>query len=1021
MSQQTLSRFFTVRKKSETIKEKTSLQDEQKPPNLASIEKLQSFACNSPKPARKDDAKETKSLNKKRDNISSKKRQSAGSKNESTANKKVKLLTDFEQQIMDFKLDHLDKLLFIQSGYRYKFFGEDAKIASKILNIKLTEGKFSFDLNNPSKNDHLYSTFAQASVPIERLLVHVRRLIVRGYKVGVVNQIETAAIRAETKSRSKVFDRFLSHVYSAGTFISDEDLEKNVTGKSIVCINESTDGHLSLVSVNVYFTDVVYDEFTDDFTRYKLESRLHHLEPIEIITIGETSKETLTCINNFRNYNDSNTSNVAHLKADIPNRTFSELLAYAKAELEDNDEVFSFFMTLGKPLLECFTKLLEYLKEFKLTSVFEFLNNYKKFSDVNKCTILDASVLKNLEIFNNNTTGSERGSLFAMLDNTFTKFGQRMLKYWLQRPLVDKISIIERHDAVESLMGRMSGLQIERLKNVLKACPDLELILSRIHYERSNRKEVYLFLKKINEILAVFKNMNDALISLDALGSTLLSSNFETLKSLSQKELLDMEELLSMINSPSAIDSKSPEHITNYFNSSFFNYRQIEKQNSEIEHINELLEEELDNIKTLTKNKDLQFMKVNNEPFLIQIRKSNVKHVPSDWIRISATLNCVRYRSPETVNLYKKLKYHEDVLKLTCDKLFLEFTSRINTYHPHITKLIHKLGEFDALMSLVSAALNYDYTKPKVVDVPTIQLNNARNPITEQLLKERPAYASYESSSSQSDYTRASSYIENSFTLQKNFHDVSRIALITGPNMGGKSSFMRQVGLIVVMSQVGSFIPCDENTILGIFANICIRLGSNDDIFAGKSTFQVELMECHQILQTCVESGADPTFPRTGKPGNSLILMDELGRGTSTVDGCSIAWSVLDYFVNHMLNNVLVLFVTHFKELEAFESISSGIVKNYHMGYRISHTDGKDDAVNTDVLFTYKLTAGPSSGSYGLYCAKIAGLPHEIINVADKLSREMETKALERDLNKITKLINGNYLQDLYDIAAPIN
>ena len=1019
MSQQTLSRFFTVRKKNETIKEKTPPQDKQEPPNLASIEKLQSFACNSTKYALKDETTGLESVKKETSVKSSKKRNSLGSKNESS-NKKAKLLTDFEQQIMDFKLEHMDKLLFIQSGYRYKFFGEDAKIASKILNIKLTEGKFSFDLSNPSKNDHLYATFAQASVPIERLLVHVRRLVVRGFKVGVVNQIETAAIRAETKSKSKVFDRFLSHVFSAGTFINDEDLEKNVTGKSILCINESTDGKLSLVSVNIYLTDVVYDEFTDDFTRYKLESRLHHLEPIEIITIGETSKETLTCISNFRKYNDSNTSNVAHIKADLPNKSFSELLAYAKAELEDKDEVFSFFMSLGKPLLECFTKLLEYLKEFKLTSVFEFLDNYKKFSDVNKSTILDASVLKNLEIFNNITTGSERGSLFAMLDNTFTKFGQRMLKYWLQRPLVDKTCIIERHDAVESLMSKMNGLQIERLKNVLKACPDLELILSRIHYERSNRKEVYLFLKKINEILAVFKHMNDALISLDALGSTLLSSNFATLKSISQKELLDMEELLSMINSPSAIDSKSPEHITNYFNSSFFNYKEIEKQNFEIERINALLEEELENIKTLTKNKDLQFMKVNNEPFLIQIRKSNVKHVPSDWIRISATLNCVRYRSPETVNLYKKLKYHEDVLKLTCDKLFLEFTSRINSYHPHITKLIRKLGEFDALMSLVSAALNYDYSKPKIVDIPTIQLKNARNPITEQLLKERPAYASYESSSSQSDYTRASSYIENNFNLQKDPNDISRIALITGPNMGGKSSFMRQVGLIVVMSQVGSFIPCGENTVLGIFANICIRLGSNDDIFAGKSTFQIELMECHQILQTCVESGTDPNFPRTGKPGNSLILMDELGRGTSTVDGCSIAWSVLDYFINHMLNNVLVLFVTHFKELEAFESISSGIVKNYHMGYQISQTDGKDDVVNTDVLFTYKLTAGPSSGSYGVYCAKIAGLPNEIVTVADKVSREVETKALERDINKMTKLINGKVLRELYDITDSI-
>lgn len=1014
MSQQTLSRFFTLRKKTETQEEKRVPPNKKETPNSASIKKLHSFACKPTGNVQDDDSPKVK--NEASTVKITKKRKSTATEDDPIINKRAKL-TDFEQQILDFKLKHMDKLLFIQSGYRYKFFGEDAKIASKILNIKLTDGKFSFDLNNPARNDHLYSTFAQASVPIERLLVHVRRLVVRGYKVGVVNQIETAAIRAETKSKSKVFDRFLSYVYSAGTFISDEDLEKNVTGKSIVCINESTDRKIALVSVNVYFTDVIWDEFTDDFTRYNLESRLHHLEPIEIITLGEVSKETLISIANFRKYNDSNTSNISHMKANNPNRTFSELLDYARREIGDNDEVYSFFMNLDKALLECFAKLIEYLKEFKLTSVFEFLDNFKKFSSVDKNTILDASVLKHLEIFNNTTTGTERGSLFQILDNTYTKFGQRMLRYWLQRPLIDKSAIIERHDALESLINKVNGLQMERLKNVLKACPDLELILSRIHYERSNRKEVYLFLKKINEILSVFRNMNDALISLDVLDSTLLVANFNALKRLSQKELSAMEDLMAMINSPSAIDIKSPEHTTNYFNSSFFNYVEIEKQNAEIERINSLLEEELENIRKLTKNRDLQFMKVNNEPFLIQIRKANVKHVPSDWIRISATLNCVRYRSPETVNLYKKLRYHEDVLKLKCDKLFLEFTSRINTYHPHITKLIRKLGEFDALLSLTSAALNNKYSKPKIVDIPTLQIKNARNPVTEQLLKERPAYASLGENASQSDYMRASSYIENDFNLQKDEDDFSRIALITGPNMGGKSSFMRQIGLIVIMSQIGSFIPCDENTTLGIFANICIRLGSNDDIFAGKSTFQVELMECHQILQTCVEKNADPNFPRTGKDGNSLILMDELGRGTSTVDGCSIAWSVLDYLVNQMLNDVLVLFVTHFRELEAFEHLSSGVVKNYHMGYKILKSGAKDDIMNTDVFFTYKLIPGPSSSSYGVYCAKVAGLPQDLIMTADRVSRDVETKSLQRDFEKIIDIVNDRKIEKLYNIA----
>lgn len=997
MSQQLLSRFFS--KKETNVKNEAVAEDAcQSTPTS----KLSTFAFTGTSRAN--------------DNSNPKSRKRPASI-EPTPNKpkKAKGLTDFEQQVLDLKVNHLDKLLFIQSGYRYKIFGSDAVTASRILNIKLVNGKISFDFKNPSKDDHLYSTFAYASIPIERLLVHVRRLIVKGYKVGVVDQVETKAIRDNSKSKGKVFDRHLSNVYSAGTFINDEDLEKNVNGKSILFLNESSDDTLSVVSINVYITEIAYDQFKDDFTRINLESRLHHLEPIEIIAVGDISSKTERCIKNFVKFNESHTSNINYISSPMSGKSFSDLLVEIEKKFRDDSSTFSFLSSFNQSLLECFNKAFDYLNEFGLTAIFKYLENFKKFSDIDNCTILNSHVLQNLEIFSNLTTNSNDGTLFELINCTMTKFGERMLKSWLQRPLIDKNDINDRHEAIGSLMGKLNGLQIERVKSVLKNCPDLELILSRIHYGRSNRKEVYLFLKKISEILNVFNTMRDELISLDVLNSALLFDLFNYIKELSKSDLVDFNDYLSMINSQHAMDAKSNDHIIRYFNEKFYDYLEIEIENEEISRIEQLFDQELQEIKKITKDRDTQYITVSNEPYLIQIRKSNVKHVPPDWVRISATLNCVRYRTPEMVQLYKKLQYHQDLLKKTCDSLFVDFVTRISNYHIQITKLIRLLAQFDSLLSLTLTSLNYNFSRPLVVDVPIIHIKGSRNPIAEKLLKEKPSIIQSNGSSNQlHKYSLPSTYIENDFQLKGGDpKDSSRIALITGPNMGGKSSFMRQVGLIVILSQIGSFIPCSEGSILGTFANICIRLGSNDDIFAGKSTFQVELLECRNILETCIEKDKDEALNKSGKPGNSLILLDELGRGTSSVDGSSIAWSVLDYLTYEMSDTVLCLFVTHFNELEAFQEKSKGIVKNYHLGYKLLNDANGEETV----MFTYKLTPGYSASSFGIYCARIAGLPDNILAKANQISNDFEVTYLRRKITRIANNIKRNDVENLFQLA----
>lgn len=934
MSQQSISRFFPLRRKDDA------------------------------KSVKKSEAGETE----KATSYTSRKRKSDYAL---VTSKKVKL-TDMEHQVWELKKDHLDKLLLVQVGYRYKFFGEDAQIASRILNIKLINGKISFNFDQPCKDDHLYTSFAQSSIPLERLLVHVRRLLVRGYVVAVVDQMETAALREGSESKGKVFQRKLSHVYSPGTFITDEDLDKNVNGKSILTLNEHSPHDLTIVSANVFVSQIVYDQFTDDFTRINLESRLHHLEPIEIITIGEVSSQTKNCIDNFIKLHESQNCKIRLINVNHSKVQYSDILNELHSNIHSED-VFAFFAEQNYHLLECFQQLIRYIKNYNLHSIFNLFEIYHKFSDIDKTTILDANVLSALEIFTNSTTGSVDGSLFAIIDKTMTKFGHRMLRNWLCRPLIDLPSISQRHEAVEYLTNKLNSVQVERVVAVLKNCPDLELMMARIYHGRSNRKEVYIFLKKICDILAVFRGIRSELITTDSIDSELLSSFFCELKEMAN-ELVELDDMLNMIHSPNAIDTKSDDHIINYFNPKFFQYSEIQNALDKIDDVKRLLDSELDDIRKTLNNKDLQFHKVSNEPYLIQIRNSLVRNVPGDWIRVNATANCVRFRSPNTLKFYKKLQYQQEMLKNTCHLVFEKFTARINGYQSKITKVVKKLAVFDALVSFAIVSNINNYSKPKIVNFPTIKVKESRNPIAEKLLQERVSPRP----------SSAVSYIDNDFTMQE-ISNYSRIGLITGPNMGGKSSFMRQIGLIVILSQIGCFIPCSAGSTLGLFTNIQIRLGSNDDLFSGKSTFQVELSECRNMLSSCNK-----------ETGNTLLLIDELGRGTSTVDGCSIAWSVLDYLAHDVGENVVVLFITHFKELEEFEAKTNGIVKNYHLNFNLLNN-------NQDIIFTYKISPGSSQGSYGVYCAKIAGIPNSVVTKAQEISHEVE---LQNEKNKCMKLID---------------
>lgn len=934
--------------------------------------------------------------------VSSKKDASSRKSRKST---KKKRLTPLEKQIIALKKENPDKILAVQVGYKYKFFGQDAQIASKILNIMYIPGRIALD----GSEDELYDRFAYCSIPDTRLHVHLRRLLYRGLKVGVVEQRESAIFRqANGVSSSKLFERKLTHIYTSGTYVDAVEHASGgskVSGRSIVCLQE-TFGHeiedpvenyatsvsLSIAAINAYSGEITYDDFKDLPARGALETRLVHLEPIEIIVVGPTSKESKRCIDNFRlsleagngSYSSSRDESLRIIKvlglptaADVATKLASSEIGVKPQEL-----------ILDQPvkLQSAFCELIKYMTGFGMVSAFQIVENYRNFSSVDQSMILDSDTVRNLELFHNLTTGTDQGTLFWILDHTSTSFGKRMLRRWLERPLIDRERIMERSGAIKSILAHNGSIPIETVSSLLRHCPDLELSLSRIHYGRSNRKEVYLFVRNVCKVLDVFTQMKRGLVA-DVFESPYLVSMYSLMRQVatgaegsknddfddsSTTSLAYFRTLLPMIYSPAAMDPKmADEHVVKYFDRSFYDYACIEAKMEEVESMKQLLEDELKPVaQQLSRNgSGIKYITNNGERYLVEVRNTKLKTVPASWVKINGTKSVSRFRPPSVAQLFKKLLFCEESLRQTCDQCFKEFVRRIDKHYVVISRTIKTLATFDCLFSLsVASSLgglcaNESYSRPSFVDKPIIDIKSSRNPITETLRAER--------------------YIANSFkATEKN----GRVAIITGPNMGGKSSFIRQIALIVIMAQIGCYIPAASGSVLGVFDSIFVRMGAYDDIVKGRSTFQVEMSETKSILDRCTD--------------HSLVLLDEIGRGTSSVDGCALAYSILHYLCFDKLP--FVLFITHFQSLQVFESVTHQIARNYHLGFRaVTQSNNSDKDKDYSLVFTYKLTPGPSARSYGVYCAKLAGISFQITQKASLISKDAEKKWLCHQMRSV--------------------
>ncbi|KAI1333187.1 muts domain V-domain-containing protein [Xylariaceae sp. FL0255] len=901
-------------------------------------------------------------------------------------------LTPMEIQFLDIKRKHMDTILIVEVGYKFKFFGEDARIAAKELSIVCIPGKMRYD-EHPSEA-HL-DRFASASIPVHRLPVHAKRLVAAGHKVGVVRQIETAALKKVGDNRNAPFTRKLTNVYTKGTYVDDvEEIgsapdPNTPSGGYLLCItetpskgwgtNEKVD--VGIIAVQPATGDIIYDSFEDGFMRSEIETRLLHISPCEFLIVGELSKGSEKLIQHLSGsstnvFGDRSRVERVSKSKTIAAEAYSHVTQFYSNRLKESegDETAATLLEKVLKLPElvtiCLSSMINHLKEYGLEHIFRLTKYFQSFS-ARQHMLVNGTTLESLEVYRNQTDYGEKGSLFWALDKTLTRFGQRLLRKWVGRPLLDKDRLEERVEAVEELLENASTAKVDQLEHLLKTTKaDLERSLIRIYYGKCTRPELLAVLQTLQKIASEYVRVKDA--SDTGFKSAAISNAIVSLP-------LILPSILSYLERINAEAARS--------NDKYAFFRESEESEDITDHKLGIasVEQELDAHRKvaaskLSKKSPITYVTVAGIEYLIEVSNTDLKHVPASWIKISGTKKLSRFHTPEVVRLISERDQHKEALSAACDVAFTALLESIASDYQPLRDAVSSLATLDCLLSLSKVAALPGYSKPTFLPTdtpPTISITSGRHPIAEQTL--------------------TTSYIPFSTTLSS---PAPLAHLITGPNMGGKSSFVRAVALLVLLAQIGSFVPADSLT-LTLCDAIHTRMGARDNLFRGESTFMVEVSETSRILRSAT--------PR------SLVILDELGRGTSTHDGAAIAQAVLQHVVD--TTRCLTLFITHYQSLARVADGLAGRCKNVHMrftaatknsGITEATGDGSDeDSIDADeeITFLYEVGEGVAHRSYGLNVARLARIPRRVLDVAAQKSKELEDEMKKRRLGGATRLL----------------
>ncbi|KAL4623212.1 DNA mismatch repair protein Msh3 [Arapaima gigas] len=884
----------------------------------------------------------------------------------STTNKRTKsIYTPLEQQFLEIKAQHKDVLLCVECGYKYRFFGEDAEIAAKELNIFC----------------HMDHNFMTASIPTHRLFVHVRRLVSQGYKVGVVKQTETSALKAVGANKSSLFTRQLTALYTKSTLVGEdmnpllkpgeledvEDVVVDAPNSYLMCVSESyniktKELTVGIVAVQPSTGDVMLDCFQDGPTRSELEARVLRVQPVEVLLPSNVSEATERLLQGIISASTRADDRIRIEKRCCSQFEFQNALKtitdfYTTPQKSDGtnagSQLLSNVMSMDSAVICCLGPVIQYLTEFNLEKVLFCTSSFWTLSCKTEGMVLSAATIRNLEILHNQTNGMVKGSLFWVLDHTQTPFGKRMMKKWVTQPLKSAVEIRLRQDAVaEILSSECSALP--SVCTLLRRLPDLERGICNIYHKKCSTQEFYLIISTLSRLATELQALVPVVHA--QLSCILLKDLLLDLPTL----LAPAQSFLNVLNEKAA---KAGDK-TQLF-SDLRDFPIIRERKNEIEAVLSQILEHRREVRLILKNPSLDYITVSGQEFLIEVKNSMASTVPQGWVKISSTKAVGRFHTPFIVQRHRQLLQLREQLVIDCNREWINFLHQFGEHYHMMRKAVCHLAALDCFFSLADVAKQGNYCRPVVLDEERqIVIKEGRHPVIDVLMGEQEQY------------------VPNDTNLQGNG---KRVMVITGPNMGGKSSYIRQVALITIMAQLGSFVPALEATV-GIVDGIYIRMGASDNIAQGRSTFMEELLEASEIMSRATS--------------DSLVILDELGRGTSTHDGIAIAYAALEFFIRDVKS--LTLFVTHYPPLCELERIFPQHVGNYHMAFLLNEPDRHDDLEEVApefITFLYQLTEGAAARSYGLNVARLAEIPEAILQTAALKSKEFEVVVNTRRRN----------------------
>ncbi|KAL2885514.1 DNA mismatch repair protein MSH3 [Ceratocystis lukuohia] len=928
-----------------------------------------------------------------------------------------KKLTPMLQQYLEIKRKHMDAILLVEVGYRFQFFGEDARTASKALGLMCISGRLRYDdgkiffsififilfpisrvklletnislllLLDPSEAHIDRNKFAKASIPVFRVNVHLKRLINAGYKVGLVRQVETAALKKSGDNRNAPFERRLTNLYTKGTCVEDideDDVRSSSTtnfggtaGGYLLCLFETPvkgslgadeKANVGMIAVQPSTGDIIYDAFEDGFMRSEIETRLLHISPCEFLLVGHMTKATEKLLQHLSG-TDSNVfgdqTRIERVSTDSKPETLVSTASshvtqfYAdKAQANSTDgtlqNLLNAVLRLPPPIKVCLSAMITHLTEYGLEHVFDLTKNFTPFSQRTHM-LLNGTTLESLEIYRNATDNKEQGSLMWALDKTMTRFGRRLLRKWIGRPLLDYEALIERTDAVEELFKSRGLPHLVQLESLLFATRiDLERSLIRLYYGKCKPKELLALLQTLQRISMEY----ESIASPEQTGYTSPLLRKAVLSFSGIRDSVTM--FLDKINLKAALE----DDMLNFLREEEHTNRMQEHQCG-IVSVEAGLAEQKDSIASALRSKNpINFVTVSGIEYLVEVANSEVSRVPASWIKISGTKKVARFHTPQVIRLISERDRHKEALAAACNDAFKDLLAEIATFYQIYRDVVTSLASLDCLLSLSKVAAQSGYVRATLLppsDSPSVHIQNGCHPIAHHTLP-----TGYIPFNTALGATSPPSSAEPVLTH-----------LITGPNMGGKSSFVRAVALLIILAQIGSFVPATSAT-LTLLDSIYTRMGARDNLFAGESTFMVEMSETASILRAA--------GPR------SLVILDELGRGTSTHDGAALAQAVLHHVAT--TTRCLTLFITHYQNLARVADALSPAVKNVHMRFA-AHTnaDGEEE-----ITFLYEVAEGMAHRSYGLNVARLARVPQRVLAVAQTKSTELETDIRKRHL-----------------------